>query len=329
MAMAVAVFHPDRLRCSSSHKQQEFVSSAPELVLKKGGHNYWQWQEHKIHYVRQGHKGVPILLVHGFGASVYHWRYNIPELAKTHEVFALDLLGFGWSDKALIEYDPQLWSRQIADFVKQVVKRPAVIVGNSIGGLTSLQTAVLYPDLVAALALVNPAGRFQSRKARVIVEKPTKNTAGWPAFLKARDWARREALLFVFKQLNQRSRIQAALNNVYRDKSHVDEFLIDSILEPAADPNAAEVFYRMISRFLFQPSDLSLEKLLRDLDCPLLVLWGESDPLAPSSKADKIQALYNDATLVKLQAGHCPHDEIPTQVNERLALWIASLENLS
>jgi len=57
-------------------------------------------------------------------------RYNIPELAKTHTVYAMDLLGFGWSEKALIEYDVLLWRDQVADFVKEVVGKPAVLAGN-------------------------------------------------------------------------------------------------------------------------------------------------------------------------------------------------------
>lgn len=57
-------------------------------------------------------------------------RYNIPELAKTHTVYAMDLLGFGWSEKALIEYDALLWRDQVADFVKEVVGKPAVLAGN-------------------------------------------------------------------------------------------------------------------------------------------------------------------------------------------------------
>lgn len=57
-------------------------------------------------------------------------RYNIPELAKKHKVYALDLLGFGWSDKALVDYDAMVWRDQVVDFMKEVVKEPAVLVGN-------------------------------------------------------------------------------------------------------------------------------------------------------------------------------------------------------
>ena len=65
-----------------------------------------------------------------FILSDFLFRYNIPELAKKYKVYALDLLGFGWSEKALIEYDALVWRDQVVDFLKEVVKEPAVLVGN-------------------------------------------------------------------------------------------------------------------------------------------------------------------------------------------------------
>lgn len=59
-----------------------------------------------------------------------HFRYNIPELAKHYKVYALDLLGFGWSEKALIDYDALVWRDQVVDFLKEIVKEPAILVGN-------------------------------------------------------------------------------------------------------------------------------------------------------------------------------------------------------
>ena len=79
-------------------------------------------------YSIAGSSGPPILLIHGFGASVYHWRYNIPELAKNHRVYALDMLGFGWSEKPVMEYQGcHIWSEQIRDFIKEVSVRPLFI----------------------------------------------------------------------------------------------------------------------------------------------------------------------------------------------------------
>lgn len=57
-------------------------------------------------------------------------RYNIPELAKKYKVYAVDLLGFGWSEKALIDYDAIIWRDQVVDFINEIVKEPAVVVGN-------------------------------------------------------------------------------------------------------------------------------------------------------------------------------------------------------
>ena len=96
-----------------------------------------------------GSSGPPIVLVHGFGASAYHWRYNIIELAKKHRVFAVDLLGFGWSDKALVDYSQFVWSDQIAAFIEEVVNDgPVILAGNSLGGFSSLATAARHPELV-------------------------------------------------------------------------------------------------------------------------------------------------------------------------------------
>jgi pimeloyl-ACP methyl ester carboxylesterase len=69
-----------------------------------------------------GDKGPPVVLVHGFGASAYHWRYNIPVLAASHRVYAVDLLGFGWSDKPLIPgyADYSVWQDQLAAFIREV-----------------------------------------------------------------------------------------------------------------------------------------------------------------------------------------------------------------
>lgn len=65
-----------------------------------------------------------------YGRYFFYHRYNIPELAKHYKVYALDLLGFGWSEKALIEYDALVWRDQVVDFINEVVKEPAVLVGN-------------------------------------------------------------------------------------------------------------------------------------------------------------------------------------------------------
>lgn len=72
--------------------------------------------------------------------------------------------------------------------------------------------------------------------------------------------------------------------------------------------------------------DLTLNRLLEQIKCPLLLLWGFNDPWMGATKADKIMELYPSAKLVRLDAGHCPHDELPEQSNEALIDWVKSFE---
>jgi hypothetical protein len=76
---------------------------------------------------------------------------------------------------------------------------------------------------------------------------------------------------------------------VYIDSSNVDDYLVGSITAPAADPNAGEVYYRLMSRFMSNQSRYTLDRLLGKLSCPLLLLWGDLDPWVGPAKAARIQ----------------------------------------
>lgn len=75
-------------------------------------------------------------------------------------MFSLCLVGYGWSAKGDVAYSHELWGAQVADFVREVVGEPAVLCGNSLGGIAALRAAALHPPLVAGLALLNTAGDF-------------------------------------------------------------------------------------------------------------------------------------------------------------------------
>ncbi|KAG2408738.1 hypothetical protein LR48_Vigan01g183900 [Vigna angularis] len=348
------------------------------LPYKAEGYNYWTWRGHKIHYVVQG-EGSPIVLIHGFGASAFHWRrgsestwndrvkvhgenepnllqyanrvcpflqdsditiapscklrslsgsvlslwYNIPELAKKHRVYAIDLLGFGWSDKALIDYDAMVWRDQVVDFVTEIVKEPAVLVGNSLGGFTALVAAIGLPELVNGVALLNSAGQFGDEKRE---SKTSEETALQKFVLKPlKEVFQRVVLGFLFWQAKQPARIVSVLKSVYINSSNVDDYLVESITRPAQDPNAGEVYYRLMTRFMMNQSKYTLNAVLSELSCPLLLLWGDLDPWVGPGKANRIKEFYPKTTLVNLQAGHCPHDEIPELVNKALLDWLTTL----
>ena len=95
----------------------------------------WSHLGHAVHTVQQNPEQnstdfPALLLVHGFGASTDHWRHNIPVLAETHAVHAIDLLGFGRSAKpAGLNYGGALWRDQLMAYVRERIGRPTVIAG--------------------------------------------------------------------------------------------------------------------------------------------------------------------------------------------------------
>jgi pimeloyl-ACP methyl ester carboxylesterase len=108
--------------------------------------------------------GKPLVLIHGFGASIGHWRKNIPVLAAAgYRVFAIDLLGFGGSDKPALSYTLELWQQQLKDFWDAHITEPTVFIGNSIGALLSLMVVTEYPEIAAGGVLINCAGGLNHR----------------------------------------------------------------------------------------------------------------------------------------------------------------------
>ncbi|XP_058088191.1 pheophytinase, chloroplastic [Magnolia sinica] len=296
------------------------------LPFKPEGYNFWTWRGHKIHYVEQG-EGIPLVLIHGFGASAFHWRYNIPELAKLYKVYAVDLLGFGWSDKAIVEYDAMIWRDQVTDFLREIVKEPAILVGNSLGGFTALVTAAQLPEQVLGVALLNSAGQFGNPNAQANNNENAEETALQKFLLKPlKEVIQRVILGFLFWQAKQPARIESVLKSVYINTSNVDDYLVESIIKPAADPNAGEVYYRLMTRFMLNQTKYTLDSILSKLSCPLLLIWGDLDPWVGPAKANRIKEFYPNTSIVNLQAGHCPHDEAPELFNKALLNWLSSLK---
>jgi pimeloyl-ACP methyl ester carboxylesterase len=303
--------------------------SNDELPWVEKGYNTWKWKgEHDINYIELGDKSKPALvLIHGFGASSFHFRYNLPVLARDFHVFAFCKLGFGLSDKPIVDYSAEIWRDQAAAFLEEIVQKPAVLAGNSLGGFTSLYTAATdgSKPLVRGVILLNSAGRFRD----TISEEETKNDEeeSENGILKTLQTMLQRAVISAsFIITKQPARIQQILRQVYPiNADNVDATLVESIRFPSLDPNAAEVFFRVITKNGNGPAKVYNDDLLENLDCPLLLCWGEYDPWIRPAAADKIQALKPSCTRVSIEAGHCPHDESPEAVNNAIRDFMLAL----
>ena len=295
---------------------------------------YWQWRGHSIYYVQAGtpqSQHPPLLLVHGFGASTDHWRKNIAELQKHFQVYAIDLLGFGRSAKAKLQYSGDLWRDQLHDFIAEIIRQPVVLAGNSLGGYASLCVAAQRPDTSRGLVLLNSAGPFSEEQPSIEPEsaqtevQPPRQPDLWQKFFgEATKWIFQQswARFLLFQYIRQPWVIRQTLEKVYLDKSAITDQLVEDIYRPACDPGAMDVFASVFST----PQGEKVDVLLQQLTCPLLLLWGEGDPwMNARERSPKFRRYYPRLQEYFLNAGHCPHDEVPEQVNSLLKDWIVSI----
>ena len=294
-------------------------------VLNPNGNYTWNFLNYPIHSLeaksKENSANKAILLIHGFGASTDHWRFNVPELSKEFDVHAIDLLGFGKSPKPNdIDYSGALWKDQVIAYVKEVIKKPTVIVGNSLGGYAALAAGASLKDLSAGVILLNAAGYFSEEKLtkKNMLQTSLETVAG--IFLKNIVLQR-----LIFENMRKPNNIRKTLKQVYVNKKNVDDFLVESIRNPSLDAGAFNVF-----RSVFNPSGPQgepLDKLFNQLNSPLLLLWGSKDPWMNTPKKRNLYKKFTpeNTTEIILDAGHCPHDEIPESVNKHILDWMKSL----
>jgi pimeloyl-ACP methyl ester carboxylesterase len=281
----------------------------------------WDWHGYQITYTVAG-KGIPLLLVHGFGASIGHWRKNIPAWAEGgYRVFTIDLLGFGGSDKPAIAYSLELWQELLKDFWSSHIQTPTVFIGNSIGALLSLMMAANYPEMVKGAVLLNVAGGLNHRPNELnpvlgLIMAGFTKLVGSPITGK-----------FIFNQVRQKHRIRNTLTQVYCDQTAITDELVDLLYLPSCDAGAQEVF----ASILTAPAGEKPEDLLPKVTCPILVLWGESDPWTPIKGAKVFREMANqkDIQVIPIpNTGHCPHDENPRVVNPLVLEWLGKFSKV-
>jgi pimeloyl-ACP methyl ester carboxylesterase len=279
----------------------------------------WIWQGFPICYQTQGTQGPAVILVHGFGASCGHWRKNIPVLAESCRVYALDLIGFGASAKPepgeKITYTLETWGQQVADFCREVVGEPAFLVGNSIGCIVAMQAAVSNPDIALGTALLNCSLRLLHDRKRLTL--PWTKRVGAPILQK---FLSIEVVgNFFFSQLAKPKTVKKILLQAYSNAETVTDELIEILMKPASDPGAAAVFLAFTS---YSSGPLP-EDLLPVLPCPAIILWGTADPWEPIDLGRELANFPQVQKFIPLEGvGHCPQDEAPELVNPILQDWI-------
>ncbi|KAI0566635.1 DNA photolyase [Gracilaria domingensis] len=265
---------------------------------------FWKWRGFLVRYVEEGKEHSsqgkpPLLLIHGFGASSQHYRRSIQELKTHYHVYAVDLIGFGRSEKPPTQYTQAFWECLIWDFVEKVVKQPVFIAGNSIGGYFACAFgADAYPTHCKGVCLINSAGKLEDLNSPQV--ESARNDSLFQYVMKNSAFARMFAANILLKSL--RGRIDKTLRLVYpTNPEAADEQLFKEIRRNSLDYSAASV----LASGLILPPPRSLSQLLKKYEGPLLVFQGELDPLNNAKgRADTIHQQYPEARVIRVQAGY-------------------------
>ena len=186
---------------------------------------------------------------HGFGGNADQFRYNLPALAlKGYHTYATDFLGYGYSDKpnpreyeVNYVYNFDTWASQTLQFIETVVKRPCVLVCNSVGGIAGLECALRRPDLITGVVPINVSLRLLHVKKQSPWQRPL--VAGLQTLLRTSGLG--EAF---FRSVATPVTLRRILAEAYAmPPADLPAEVVDLVLAPGLAPGAAAVFLDFIS----------------------------------------------------------------------------------
>ena len=242
--------------------------------------------------------GTPVVFIHGFGASIYGWRYQLPPTVTAgYRVVAFDNRGFGFSDKPAHGYTNAAYAHLVVSLLDSLGIASAVLVGHSMGGAIAAEVALTYPDRVRGLVLIDAAG-YGVR---------------WPGVLKLARWPQVGAVVTRFRARWITGRI---LRSTFADPSKVTEAEVDQYYAPVPDPAYGRALRGVLREFRF---DSLGGGRLGGVLAPTLILWGDADRWIPLRDGTRFaRELPRSEFVVVAHTGHDAADESPEQVNRQL-----------
>ncbi len=265
-----------------------------------GEGRFWPGPYGDLFYARQG-KGRPVVLIHGIyaGASSYEWRKNFDALSEHFQVYALDWLGFGLSDKPRIRYSAAQYIEQLAQFLRIVVAKdgPCAVVASSLGAAYAIQVAANAPDLIDSLVLVCPTGMGHlsaspNAKTEVLYQTLHSPLLGTTLYTGLTSLPSLRTYL---------------MNQSYFDPSYVDEALLDHYSTATHQYGAQNAPPSFISGLLNHSVAEAFPALTQK---EIRLVWGREARMTPLADAEPFLAANARAELTVLdKAGLLPQDE--------------------
>jgi pimeloyl-ACP methyl ester carboxylesterase len=241
-------------------------------------------------YVKQGTGSPPILLLHGFDSSLLEFRRLMPLLAQHNQTLAIDLLGFGFTERPDgLDVSPASIEAHLYSVWQALIGRPVVLVGASMGGAAAIAFTLAYPEAVEKLVLIDSAGYSNGP----VMGRFLNDALGY--------WVTERFL----KQPSVRQKIseKAYYNKVFAsaDAQKCAALHLDC-------PN----WSKSLISFTRSGGYRSCKTRLPEIQVPTLILWGEGDRILGTKDAARFHRAIPQSKLVWVpDCGHVPHLEKP------------------
>ena len=262
---------------------------------------------HNVEYLSAG-RGAPMVMLHNGGNDHRIWDHQIDHFSATHRVIAVDLLGYGQSDRPEVDYDLALYTAMVEALVDELELDPIILLGNCMGSGIALDYARTHPDRVAALVLCN-----------VLTEQVAlAGSLGWLHKLTVRPPRLRAAVTALSRRLVMPALARRpSIKLQYGDGRAEPEYLAH-LVELYGHPQAMRVLFNL---FVNIASFATLDELVWRAEWPpLAVVWGEANHVLPSRAGRELcERLQPTSTHFLPGAGHMVMRERGAAVNEIIA----------
>ena len=292
--------------------RMQYTHSTVKNVLACAENNYYEWRFGKIRYIKKGN-GSPLLLLHDLtpGSSTYEFHKLISELSKTHEVYALDFLGYGLSDKPNMTFTNYLYVQMISDFVKNVIGKRTDVIATGDAAPICVMTCHNDPEIFNKLIFINPKNLYDLNKI------PSKRTKALKLLFDTPIIG-----TFIYNLLTSKSAFEKTFHDEYfYNNAKVEEKDILSYVEAShiSDYNSKYSFTSYVGNYI----NSNILHALKEINNSICIICGEYETEIENT-VDNYK-YYNSSiehTTVK-KTKHLPHMESPEEVHNTLNIYLA------
>ncbi len=250
-------------------------ATEPDDSALGGEAHFFHWKHGRVFYKTAGvgHPGAPLVFIHGVGAgsSSFMWRKNFDDLARDFRVYALDLLGFGFSDKpATAPYSADLYVELITDFIREVAGHPVNLVASSLGGSCAIRVADEHKELVKSMVLNAPTGAGK-------LSRPGMTGAAFYGLLQSPVLG----TSFYNVMASERNIRDYARKYLFYDHRRVTNRLISNLYASSHQSGAQHAIAAFLSGYLNTDTRAAFSRLTQGV----VLVWGKQDLTTPLEQA--------------------------------------------